>query len=175
MALEKGKELHPEKNPVLKLCRRWLPVTKDYVGGSFFVKADGKTMVTPLFVVLILVETTDLAFAVDSIPAVLAISQDPLIVYTSNVFAILGLRSIFFALSGIMQLFRFLQYGLSAILVFVGFKMVLSDLYKMPVGVALGVVAGILIVSVVASLIWKLDSDEPSKVARSVTNPTNTE
>jgi tellurite resistance protein TerC len=169
MALQKDKELHPERNPVLRLCRRWLPVTKDYIAGKFFAKSDGRVMATPLFVVLILVETTDLAFAVDSIPAVLAISHDPFIVYTSNVFAILGLRSIFFALSGIMQLFRFLQYGLSAILVFVGFKMVFSDLYKIPVGVALSVVAGILFVSVIASLVWKPVSEESSDNAPIVT------
>ena len=111
-------------------------------------------MATPLFVVLLLVESTDLVFAVDSIPAVLAISQDPLIVYTSNIFAIMGLRSIFFALAGIIQLFHYLQYGLSIILVFVGLKMVLSNIYKIPVGIALGVVAGILAVSVLVSMLW---------------------
>ena len=162
MALQKEKEIHPERNPVLRLCHRWMPITKNYVGGQFFAKLDGKTMATPLFVVLILLETTDLAFALDSIPAVLAISHDPFIVYTSNIFAILGLRSIFFALSGIIQLFGYLQYGLSAILVFVGLKMVFSDLFKIPVGIALAVVAGILAVSVIASLIWKPASDKPS-------------
>ena len=166
MALQKEKELHPERNPVLRLCHRWLPITKDYVAGKFFVKREGRTAATPLFVVLVLVETTDLAFALDSIPAVLAISHDPFIVYTSNIFAILGLRSIFFALSGIIQLFAYLQYGLAAILVFVGLKMVFSDVLKIPVGVALGVVAGILIVSVVASLVWKPVSDKPSSVVQ---------
>src|SRR5437867_10253001 len=111
-------------------------------------------MATPLFVVLLLVEATDLMFAVDSIPAVLAITHDPFIVYTSNVFAILGLRSIFFALSGVIQLFQYLQFGLAVILVFVGVKMLLADVYKIPVGVALGVVAGILAVSVIASITW---------------------
>jgi tellurite resistance protein TerC len=154
MAVQKDKELHPEKNPVLNLFRRWMRVTENYVGGQFFVRRKGQTMATPLFVVLLLVETTDLVFAVDSIPAVLAISQDPLIVYTSNIFAILGLRSIFFALAGIIQLFQYLQYGLSVILVFVGLKMVVSNFYKVPIGVALGVVAGILIISVVASILW---------------------
>ena len=141
-----------------------MPITKDYVAGKFFAKLNGKTMATPLFVVLILVETTDLAFALDSIPAVLAISHDPFIVYTSNIFAILGLRSIFFALSGIIQLFGYLQYGLSAILVFVGLKMVFSDLFKIPVGIALAVVAGILAVSVIASLIWKPASGDPPRL-----------
>jgi len=166
MALQKEKELHPERNPVLRLCHRWLPITKDYVAGKFFVKREGRTAATPLFVVLVLVETTDLAFALDSIPAVLAISHDPFIVYTSNIFAILGLRSIFFALSGIIQLFAYLQYGLAAILVFVGLKMVFSDVLMIPVGIALGVVAGILAVSVIASLIWKPVSDQPSSVVQ---------
>jgi tellurite resistance protein TerC len=166
MALQKEKEIHPERNPVLRLCHRWMPITKDYVGGKFFTKVDGKAVATPLFVVLVLLETTDLAFALDSIPAVLAISHDPFIVYTSNIFAILGLRSIFFALSGIIQLFGYLQYGLSAILVFVGLKMVLSDVFKIPVGIALVIVAGILAVSVIASLIWKPVSDEPSSTVQ---------
>jgi tellurite resistance protein TerC len=154
MAVQKDKELHPEKNPVLNLFRRWMRVTENYVGGRFFVRRNGQTLATPLFVVLLLVETTDLVFAVDSIPAVLAISQDPLIVYTSNIFAILGLRSIFFALAGIIQLFQYLQYGLSVILVFVGLKMVISNFYKMPIAVALGVVAGVLAISIVASILW---------------------
>jgi tellurite resistance protein TerC len=154
MALQKEREIHPEKNPVLKLFRRFTPVTESYVGGKFFVRRNGKTLATPLFLVLLLVETTDLIFAVDSIPAVLAITNDPFIVYTSNVFAILGLRSIFFALSGIIQLFQYLQFGLAVILVFVGVKMLLADVYKIPVAIALGVVAGILAVSVIASIAW---------------------
>jgi tellurite resistance protein TerC len=166
MAVQRDKEIHPERNPVLRLFRRWMPITGNYEGGRFFVKRMGRTMATPLFVVLLLVETTDLVFAVDSIPAVLAISQDPLIVYTSNIFAIMGLRSIFFALAGIIQLFQYLQYGLSVILVFVGLKMVLSDFYKIPVSVALGVVAGVLAISVVASIVWppKGPPDSPVSV-----------
>jgi tellurite resistance protein TerC len=154
MALQKDKEIHPEKNPVLKLFRRYAPVTDNYVGGSLFTRKDGRVLATPLFIVLLLLETTDLIFALDSIPAVLAITRDPFIVYTSNIFAILGLRSIFFALSGIIQMFQYLQYGLSVILVFVGVKMVLADVIKIPVGIALGVVAGILTVSVIASVAW---------------------
>jgi len=154
MALQKDKELHPEKNPLLKLFRRYTPVTESYVDGKFFVGRKGRTMATPLFVVLLLVEATDLMFAVDSIPAVLAITHDPFIVDTSNIFAIFGLRSIFFALSGIIQLFQYLQYGLAAILVFVGVKMLLADVYKIPVTIALGVVASILAVSVIASIAW---------------------
>jgi tellurite resistance protein TerC len=152
MALEKGKEIHPERNPVLRLFRRFVPVTDDYQSSKFFVKQRGRYFATPLFIVLLVVETTDVIFAVDSIPAILAITLDPFIVYTSNVFAILGLRALYFALAGVMRLFHHLHYGLSAILVFVGAKMLLADFYKIPVGVALGVIAGVLIISVIASM-----------------------
>ena len=153
MALEKEKEIHPERNPVLRLFRRFVPVTSDYEGDKFLVKREGRYFATPLFITLLIVETTDLIFAVDSIPAILAITLDPFIVYTSNVFAILGLRSLYFALAGIMQLFHYLHYGLSAILVFVGVKMLLADIYKIPLGIALGVVAGFLLISVIVSII----------------------
>lgn len=154
MAWQKDKEIHPEKNPVLRLFRRLMPVTDRYHSGAFFVKQAGRSFATPLFVVLLLVETTDLIFAVDSIPAILAITLDPFIVYTSNVFAILGLRSLYFALAGIMPLFHHLNYGLAAILAFVGAKMMLVDFFKIPIGISLSVVAAILLASVVASLIW---------------------
>jgi tellurite resistance protein TerC len=131
-----------------------MPATQDYDEESrFFVRKDGRVHATPLFVALLVVETTDVIFAVDSIPAVLAITHDPFVVYTSNVFAILGLRALYFALAGIMQLFHYLHYGLSAILVYVGAKMLLADIYKIPIGIALGVVAGILLVSAIASLV----------------------
>jgi tellurite resistance protein TerC len=152
MALDKGKEIHLERNLTLRLFRRFAPVTDDYRAGKFFVKQEGRRLATPLFITLLVVETTDLVFAVDSIPAILAITPDPFIIYTSNVFAILGLRSLYFALAGVMKSFYYLHYGLSAILLFVGAKMLLTDFYKIPVGVALGVVAGILIISVIASL-----------------------
>jgi tellurite resistance protein TerC len=152
MALNKDREIRPERNPALRLFRRFAPVTDDYQSGKFFVKQEGRRMATPLLITLVVIETTDLVFAVDSIPAILAVTPDPFIIYTSNVFAILGLRSLYFALAGVMKSFHFLHYGLSAILVFVGAKMLLSDFYKIPVGVALGVVAGILIISVMASL-----------------------
>jgi TerC family integral membrane protein len=152
MALNKDKEIRPERNPALRLFRRFAPVTDDYQAGKFFVKQGGRRLATPLLITLLVVETTDLVFAVDSIPAILAITPDPFIIYTSNVFAILGLRSLYFALAGVMKSFHFLHHGLSAILVFVGAKMLLSDLYKIPVGAALGVVAGILAISVIASL-----------------------
>jgi tellurite resistance protein TerC len=145
-------EIHPEKNPVLRLFRRLVPVTKDYEGDKFFVRRPG-LLATPLLVVLVVVETTDLLFAVDSIPAILAITRDAFIVYTSNVFAILGLRSMYFALAGMMEMFRFLHYGLSVVLMLVGGKMLLSHYYEVPTVVALGAVAGILLLSVGASLI----------------------
>jgi tellurite resistance protein TerC len=154
LALEKDKEIHPERNPALRLFRRLMPVTKEYEKAMFFVKRNGRTLATPLFVVLLVVETTDVIFAVDSIPAILAITLDPFIVYTSNVFAILGLRALYFALAGMMELFHYLHYGLSAILTFVGIKMLLTDIYKIPIGVALSVIAGILIVSVAGSMIF---------------------
>lgn len=152
MAVQKDKEVHPERNPFLKLVRRFLPVTKDYHEERFTIRQGGRLFFTPLFIVLVVVETTDVIFAVDSIPAVLAITLDPFIVYTSNVFAILGLRSLYFALAGMMQLFHLLNYGLSFVLVFVGVKMVIGDLYEIPTAIALSVVAGILILSVIASI-----------------------
>lgn len=153
MALEKDKEIHPERNPALRLFRRLMPITDHYVQGKFFVKLNGRTFATPLFVVLLVIETTDLIFAVDSIPAILAITLDPFIVYTSNVFAILGLRALYFALAGAMRLFQYLHFGLSSILVFIGVKMLLADVYKIPIVIALSVVAGILVISVVASVV----------------------
>jgi tellurite resistance protein TerC len=144
-------EIHPEKNPVLRLFRRWVPVTKDYEGGKFLVRREG-LFATPLLVVLLVVETTDVLFAVDSIPAILAITLDAFIVYTSNVFAILGLRSMYFALAGMMELFHYLHYGLSLVLIFVGAKMLVSHYYQIPTGVALGVVAAVLLISVLASV-----------------------
>lgn len=154
MALHKGEEIHPERNPILKLFRKLVPITEDYEGARFFVKRIGGLFATPLLVVLLVVETTDIVFAVDSIPAILAITTDPLIVYTSNIFAILGLRALFFTLAGLMRLFHFLHYGLSLILAFVGVKMLISEFYKIPVAYALGTVASILLISVVASILW---------------------
>ena len=149
---EAGSEVHPEKNPVLRLFRRWVPVTQDYHAGKFFVRQPA-LLATPLLVVLLVVETTDLLFAVDSIPAVLAITLNAFIVYTSNVFAILGLRSMYFALAGMMEIFHYLHYGLSLVLIFVGVKMLVSHYYQIPTIVALGVVAGVLLLSVLVSVI----------------------
>ncbi len=154
---QENAEIHPEKNPLLRLFRRWIPVTKDYEEAKFFVRRPG-LYATPLFIVLLVVETTDVLFAVDSIPAILAITLDAFIVYTSNVFAILGLRSMYFALAGMMELFHYLHYGLSLVLIFVGGKMLVSHYYQIPTELALGIVAGILIVSVVASMVHPRDA-----------------
>ncbi len=152
-------EVEPEANPLLRLIRRFLPVTPDYEGQRFFVRrADGartRLLATPLFVVLAVVETTDLVFAVDSIPAIFAITTDPFLLFTSNVFAILGLRSMYFLLAGIIDRFRYLKFGVAVVLVFVGTKMLVGIVdVTVPVGVSLGVVAFSLGASVVASLIF---------------------
>ena len=164
LAIKDDEDIHPEHNPFLKLLRRSVPMTNDYAGERFFVKLDGRSLATPLLAVLIVVETTDLLFAVDSIPAVLAISRDPFIVYTSNVFAILGLRSMFFALAGLMRLFHFLNYGLAFILSFVGVKMLLSNEsaelfgirlhYQIPIHWSLAVIGTSLALSILASLVF---------------------
>ena len=147
-------EVHPERNPVLRIVRRVLPITDDYVEDRLFVRRAGRLMATPLFVVLLVVETTDVVFAVDSIPAILAITQDPFIVYSSNAWAILGLRALFFALAGMLVYLKYLDYGLGAVLAFIGVKMLLTAFHvHIPVGISLSVVAGILTLSVVASLL----------------------
>jgi tellurite resistance protein TerC len=159
MAFKGDEEIDPEHNPVLRLVRRFIPVTHGYRGQHFFVRETGpqgvvRWVATPLFIVLVLVETTDLVFAVDSIPAIFGVTRDPFIVYTSNVFAILGLRSLFFLLAGVIQKFHLLRYGLAAVLAFVGIKMLLSGTYPIPIGASLGVIASLLMLSVVASLIF---------------------
>jgi len=146
-------EIHPEKNPVLRTFRRLIPVTAEYEGSSFWVRKD-RLYATPLLVVLLMVETSDVLFAMDSIPAVLAITLNAFIVYTSNVFAILGLRSMYFALAGVIDLFEYLHYGLSVVLIFIGLKMLLSEHIAIPTAVALGVVAGVLALAVAASLLF---------------------
>jgi tellurite resistance protein TerC len=160
MAFAKDEGIDIESNPVIKLMRRILPVTNRYHGQKFFVREPIgpthalKLVATPLFIVLVMVETTDLVFALDSIPAIFAVTTDPFIVYTSNVCAILGLRSMYFLLAGIVDKFRFLQLGLATVLTFVGVKMLIADFYKIPIGLALGVVAGVLVLSIVASLMF---------------------
>ncbi len=176
MAGEKEKEIHPERNPLLRVARRFIPITRRYVDGRFFIRRMGRTIATPLFVVVLIVETTDIVFAVDSIPAILAITHDPFIVYTSNVFAILGLRALYFALAGLVRIFHYLHYGLSIILVFVGVKMLISDFYKIPTGIALGVVAATLGLSILLSVLRPAKvvpasaADPPSSEAPAVKN-----
>jgi len=152
MFTQSNVKIEPEKNPVIRFFQKVMLVTSQYHGDRFFVKQDGKRYSTPLFFVLILVETTDLIFAVDSIPAILAITQDQFIVYTSNVFAILGLRSLYFALAGIIHRFWLLSYGLAIVLIFVGIKMLLIDVYKIPIEWSLGFIALLITLSVFLSL-----------------------
>ncbi|MEI6090946.1 MAG: TerC family protein [bacterium] len=154
MIVDKDKEIHPEHNPVIKFFRKHFRVSEHREDGKFFLKDNlGKLVATPLFIVLLVIETTDVVFAVDSIPAILAITNDTFIVFTSNIFAILGLRALYFAVSGVMQLFRYLSYGLSAILGFIGLKMLASDFFEIPIQYALGVIAVILTISILAS-VW---------------------
>jgi tellurite resistance protein TerC len=162
---EGGEQQDPSRNVVLKFCRRFLPLTESYEGKSFFVRREGRILATPLFVVLLVVETTDILFATDSIPAILAITRDPFIVYTSNVFAILGLRSLYFALAGLMKLFHYLNYGLAVVLMFIGAKMLLPERYHVPTWVALVVVAGVLALSVLASALFP-KKDAPNSEER---------
>jgi tellurite resistance protein TerC len=165
IAFEKDREMDPGKNPILRLVKRFLPVTESYEGGRFFVRRAGRLFATPMLIVVIVIETTDVIFAVDSIPAILSITLNPFIVYTSNIFAILGLRALYFALAGIMDLFHYLNYGLAAILVFVGVKMLISDYYKIPVAGALGFIVLVLTTSIVASIMFpKKDAPSPHGV-----------
>jgi tellurite resistance protein TerC len=164
MATQIEHDIDLESHVAIRIVRRLLPVTADYHGQRFFVREEiagiPRLVATPLFVVLALVETTDLIFAVDSIPAIFAVTQDPFIVYSSNVFAILGLRALYFLLARVIHHFHYLKAGLSAVLVFVGAKMLAADVYKVPIGVSLGVIALVLTAAVAASLLW------PSKTAR---------
>jgi tellurite resistance protein TerC len=158
MARHQDEELRPQDNPVVKFFRRFMPVTEDFEGDKFFVRRAGVLFATPLFLILLIVESTDLVFAVDSIPAIFAVTRDPFLVYTSNVCAILGLRALYFLLAGVMDQFQYLKLGLSVVLTFIGVKMVIVDLYHIPVGASLAVVASVLIISVIASL-WKTKRD----------------
>jgi tellurite resistance protein TerC len=166
MVVKREEEIHPERNPVVKWFKKLMPVTSDYRGDKFFVRENGVRAATPLFVVLLLVEVSDLIFAVDSIPAIFAVTTDPFIVYTSNVFAILGLRSLYFALAGVMDKFHYLKIGLGVVLAFVGVKMLLAHTaWKIPTLLALGVVVLILAASVVVSLL------RPRKPVKSEAQP----
>jgi tellurite resistance protein TerC len=155
MVFGDDKPMDLEKNPIVKMIRRFFPVTESFEGDKFFIRRDQKLWATPLFIVVMLIEGTDLIFAVDSIPAIISISEDPFIVYTSNVFAILGLRSLYFALAGIEKYFTYLKYGLATILVFVGIKMVIVDFYKIPIEISLIVISFLLAISMLASVLIK--------------------
>ena len=163
MATHDESDIEPEANPILRLVRRIMPITHDYRGQNFFVKepptrgAAPAIMATPLFVVLVLVETTDLIFAVDSIPAIFAVTRDPFLVYTSNVCAILGLRSLYFLLAGVINKFHLLKLGIAAVLTFVGVKMLLSGYYEIPIHISLFVIVAVLAVSVIASMVFPRD------------------
>ncbi len=148
IARHSGTEVHPEKNPVLRLVKRVIPTTNEYDGQKLFTKKAGRRVATPLFTVLVLVEATDVVFAIDSVPAILAISREPFIVFTANAFAILGLRSLYFLLGGMAGRFRYLNVGLGVILGFVGLKMIVADFYHVPVWASLTVVAAVLAVSI---------------------------
>lgn len=152
-------KVDPDKNPLVRLFKKFLPVTSEMHEGKFFIKQNARLFATPLFIVLIVVEFTDLIFAVDSIPAILAISNDTFIIFTSNVFAILGLRALYFALAGITQYFHYLKYGLAAILAFVGMKMIVSGYYKLPISLSLAIIFGILAIAVLASVIYPVKEE----------------
>ena len=167
MALPKKEEFDPEKNVAVALFRSFYPVTSHYDQGRFFTQANGRRAATPLFLVLLIIETTDVAFALDSIPAVLAITSNAFIVFTSNIFAILGLRPLYFALQGVMGLFRYLAFGLAVVLVFIGSKMLLTSIdVHLPIGLSLAFIASVLAVSVVASLAISAASEREAAVAK---------
>ena len=150
---QKEKGVKPEKNPVVRFVRKIMPCTPEYEGATFFKKINGKIFVTPLIIVLVTIETMDIMFATDSIPSVLAVTLDPLIVYSSSIFAVLGLRALFFALSGLFHLFRYLSIGICIVLAFVGVKILISDIFEIPVLISLGVVLIIIAGSIILSLI----------------------
>jgi tellurite resistance protein TerC len=177
MAFHTERDIEPEANPVIKLVRRFIPVTNRYHGQKFFTRepiGPGGAMrgvATPLFVVLLLVESTDIIFAVDSIPAIFAVTTDPFLVYTSNIFAILGLRAMYFLLAGVIQRFHYLQLGLAVVLSFVGVKMLLADWYRVPIGASLGVIAAVLALSVVASWLFPRAAKEHAPVVHDPLHP----
>lgn len=158
MAVQKDEKVEPEKNPVVKFFKKIFPVSQNYERDKFFIKKKTGLLATPLFIVLIVVETTDLVFAFDSIPAILAITQDTFIVFTSNAFAILGLRSLYFALAGFMDKFKYLRLGLSVILVFIGVKMLIADFFPISVGISLAVLLLVLTISILSSVFVKRKS-----------------
>lgn len=168
LLFQKDSEIHPERNPLFLLFMRFVPTLPTYHGASFFVRQSGRWYATPLFVVLVSVEVTDLVFAIDSIPAIFAVTSDPFIVYTSNIFAILGLRSLYFLLAGIIHQFHYLKTGLAFVLAFVGVKMMIVDIYKVPIGLSLSVIALLIGGAILASLLWPAKVEEPEPVRAQV-------
>jgi tellurite resistance protein TerC len=168
LLLQRNEEVHPERNPVVRLLRRVLPITTEH-HGHFTVREGGRRLATPLLLALVTVELTDVVFATDSIPAIFAVTRDPFIVFTSNIFAILGLRSLYFLLAGVMGKFHYLKLGLAAVLVFVGTKMLLANVFKVPIGLSLAVIAGLLGASIAASLLRRREprAQPTDEVARS--------
>jgi len=164
LGLEKDKEIRPNRNPVLLLVRRFVPITKHFHGEKFFIKRKGRIIATPMFVVLVVIETTDIVFALDSIPAIMAITRDTFIIYSANAFAILGLRALYFALAGVMRLFHYIHYGLAFILVYIGIKMMLEGIYQIPTFFTLGVIITTLSLSVIFSIFFPKESDLPSNI-----------
>lgn len=163
MALQRNEAIDPGSNPAIRLFRRFVPMTDTYEEDRFVVVRQGARYATPLLMVLVLVELSDLVFAVDSIPAIFAVTRDPFLVYTSNVFAILGLRALYFLLAGVVNLFRFLKLGLAVVLSFVGVKMLLIDIYKIPIGISLGVIIAVLTLSIVLSLAIPQREEQPGR------------
>ena len=153
LAVQQEVSVHPERNPFVNFARKFFPVTQQFEGGKFFVRQGGKVFLTPLFLVLLMIETTDIAFATDSIPAIFAITQDTIILYTSNIFAVIGLRSLYFVVAGIMKEFRYLKYGLSVVLAFIGLKMLLEVWLEIPILLSLLIIFGILALSIIASIV----------------------
>jgi tellurite resistance protein TerC len=162
LALSGGHSVDPGKNPIVKLVRRVIPVTQNYSEGKFFIRENSALCATPLLIVLVVIETSDVLFAVDSIPAILAITLNAFIVYTSNVFAILGLRSLYFAVSGLMKIFRFLHYGLAIVLILVGLKMLASKFVRLPIHITLLVIAGVLLLSIALSMLFPKQKEQSS-------------
>lgn len=175
MALEKETTVEIEANPLIKLLRRWFPVTNTYHGQKFLIRDAGKIVMTPMMVVLVLIESTDLVFALDSIPAIFAVTKNPFIVYTSNIFAILGLRSLYFLLASVINKFHYLKYGLAIVLTFIGVKMMIANFYHLDTMISLGVVVLVLAGSVIASLLWPQELEEHPLVTHDPLHPVDTD
>jgi TerC family integral membrane protein len=163
LAIQRDAEVDPERNPFIRLARKFFPVTQRYEGKKFFVRTGSKWSMTPLFLVLLTIETTDIAFATDSIPAIFAITRDAFIIFTSNIFAVLGLRSLYFLVAGFMGQFRFLKYGLSAVLAFIGVKMLAERWVEIPIHISLLVIFLVLLAAIVASVLHPERKDSPAR------------